>query len=152
FFVHFAEVDTSGHGHDENSKQYNDALVSNDKWTGKIIDKLKELGLYDKTLVYITADHGFDEGRKSHSNAPFVFLATNDKGVMRNGRRDDVTPTILGRFGLALSEIDPPLDGRTLTKEDDRPAPTVPPGRPKAKPKKPQPTTRPAEAAPLPAP
>ena len=35
FFVHFAEVDHSGHQHGENSKQYNDALISNDKWTGQ---------------------------------------------------------------------------------------------------------------------
>ncbi|NQT40574.1 MAG: alkaline phosphatase family protein, partial [Planctomycetes bacterium] len=82
FFVHFAEVDHSGHGHGENSKEYNDAIISNDLWTGKILAKLKELGLYDKTLVYVTADHGFDEGGKSHKYAPYVFLGTNDPKVV----------------------------------------------------------------------
>mgnify|MGYP000400546854 CR=1 FL=1 len=45
FFIHFAEVDHSGHKHGENSKEYNDALISNDTWTGRIMDKLAELGL-----------------------------------------------------------------------------------------------------------
>jgi len=120
FFVHFAEVDHSGHKHGENSKEYNDALISNDLWTGKIMDKVKELGLAEKTQFYITADHGFNEGEKGHSFAPYVFLATNDKNVNRNGRRQDVTPTILEAFGLNMSRISPLLDGISLTKPDNR--------------------------------
>ncbi len=115
FFVHFAEVDSNGHKSGENSKEYNDALISADNWTGNIMQKLKELDLYDKTLIYVTADHGFDEDMKSHSDAPYVFLATNDPVVIRRGERADITPTILERFGLDLSRINPPLDGHPLT-------------------------------------
>ena len=137
FFVHFAEVDHKGHSFGENSKEYNDALISNDKWTGRIIQKLKDLKLYDKTLVYVTADHGFNEGMTGHGNAPRVFLATNDTKVMRNGDRADVAPTILDRFGLDLNNLsrkvitttrpgfkDPPLAGypliRPLTAEETK--------------------------------
>lgn len=118
FFVHFAQVDHKGHKHGENSKEYNDALISNDLWTGKIIEKLKELGLYDKSLIYVTADHGFDEGKTSHSDAPYVFLGTNDPKVVRRGERADVAPTILTRFGLNLDKLEPALDGRSLTSTD----------------------------------
>jgi len=116
FFVHFAEVDHQGHKFGENSKEYNDALISADRWTGRIMRKLKELNLYDKTLIYVTSDHGFDEGMKSHSDAPYIFLGTNDPMVMRRGERADIAPTILERFGLRLSKINPPLDGHPLTK------------------------------------
>ncbi|MFH1140437.1 MAG: alkaline phosphatase family protein [Chloroflexota bacterium] len=116
FFVHFAQVDHKGHQFGESSKEYNDALVSADIWTGKIMQKLKELNLYDKTLIYVTADHGFDEGQKSHNDAPYVFLGTNDPKVMRRGQRADITPTILDRFGLDLNKIQPPFDGHPLTK------------------------------------
>lgn len=129
FFVHFAEVDHRGHRFGENSREYNDALISNDAWTGRIIQKLKELQLYDDTLIYVTADHGFDEGKTAHRNAPRVFLATNDPGVVRSGDRADVTPTILDRFGLDLSTLsrktitatrpaakDPALAGYPLTR------------------------------------
>lgn len=115
FFIHFAEPDHLGHAHGENSKEYNDGIISDDECTGKIVAKLKELGLYDKTLIYVTADHGFDEGLTSHRDAPYVFLATNDPAVMRRGIRADITPTILKRFGVDLSKMDPPLDGHPLT-------------------------------------
>jgi len=122
FFVHFASVDHQGHLVGENSKEYNDALISNDYWTGKIIEKLKDLGLYEQTIVYVTADHGFNEDKKGHGFAPYVFLATNDKEVMRNGRRQDIAPTILDRFGLDLGKVKPALDGVSLLKPDTRPA------------------------------
>jgi hypothetical protein len=120
FFVHFAEVDHVGHKHGENSKEYNDALISNDLWTGKIMAKVRDLGLGDKTQFYITADHGFNEDKKGHSFAPYVFLATNNKHVNRNGRRQDVAPTIMEAFGLSLSEFRPELDGLSLTRPDNR--------------------------------
>ncbi|MHC4932827.1 MAG: alkaline phosphatase family protein [Planctomycetota bacterium] len=118
-FVHFAEVDHSGHKHGENSDEYNNALISNDYWTGRSLAKLRQLKLYDKTLVYVTADHGFDEGKKSHKNAPYVFLATNDKRVVRRGLRQDVAPTIYEALGLDPSKFDPPLDGTPLTRPVD---------------------------------
>ncbi|MFB0524922.1 MAG: alkaline phosphatase family protein [Phycisphaerae bacterium] len=127
FFVHFAEPDHSGHGNGENSKEYNDGIISDDLWTGKIMQKVKELGLAEKTQYYITADHGFNEGATGHSFAPYVFLATNNKKVDRNGRRQDVTPTILESFGLDLSKLSPSLDGISLTKPDNRPPAKISP-------------------------
>jgi len=121
FFVHFADPDHQGHKYGENSKEYNDALIACDVWLGKIIKKLKELNLYEKTLIYVTADHGFDEGEKDHRDAPYIFLATNDPAVMRRGTRADIAPTILERFGIDLSKIEPPLDGHPLTKPYEEP-------------------------------
>jgi arylsulfatase A-like enzyme len=85
------------------------------------MEKLKELGLYDETLIYVTADHGFDEGKKAHRDAPYVFLATNDPKVVRRGERADIAPTILERFGLELDKIEPPLDGKSLTRTYKQP-------------------------------
>ncbi|HOX04984.1 MAG TPA: alkaline phosphatase family protein [Planctomycetota bacterium] len=115
-FVHFAEVDHQGHRFGENSDQYTEALISSDKWTGRIVDRLRELRILDHTLVCVTADHGFDEGRQSHRSAPFVFLAANDRSVLRAGTRTDITPTILALLGLDPAKADPPVDGRTLTR------------------------------------
>ncbi|HUW81313.1 MAG TPA: alkaline phosphatase family protein [Phycisphaerae bacterium] len=114
-FVHFAEPDHVGHKYGENSKEYNEGIISDDVWTGRIMDKLKALGLYDRTLIYVTSDHGFDEGRDAHLDAPYVFLATNDPKVIRQGERCDIAPTILTRLGVDLRRLSPPLDGRPLT-------------------------------------
>lgn len=138
FFIHFASVDHNGHRFGENSAEYNNALISNDEWTGKIIAKLKELGLYDQTLVYVTADHGFDEGKTGHSYAPYVFLGTNDPLVQRNGMRQDIAPTILARFGVDLGKLTPPLDGEPLTQAATKPVQKAPETKPAVGPKTPK--------------
>ncbi len=119
FFVHFAEPDHAGHGYGENSSEYSDAIKLDDLWTGKILAKLQQLGIDGRTLVYVVVDHGFDEGRSGHGYAPYVFLATNDRSVQRGGVREDIAPTILKRFGVDLTKIEPKLDGIAL----DEPAP-----------------------------
>jgi hypothetical protein len=132
FFVHFASVDAAGHKYGENSREYNDALISNDLWTGKLMDKLREMDLADKTQIYVTADHGFDEDAKGHKFAPYVFLATNNKAVSRDGRRQDVAPTILEAFGVDVAALRPALDGISLTRPETRPPARLGPARPAA--------------------
>jgi len=126
FFVHCAEVDHSGHKHGEPSKEYNDAIISGDTQLGRVVEKLKTLNLYEKTKVYVTADHGFDVGGHGHGYAPYVFFAGNDKTVMRDGTRADITPTILARFGLDLSKFEPKLDGESLLVAATKPVEKAP--------------------------
>ncbi|MBC7083039.1 MAG: alkaline phosphatase family protein [Firmicutes bacterium] len=52
-----------------------------DEWLGRIVAKLKDLGIYECTRIYVTSDHGMDEGKTSHAMAPYVSLATNDPGI-----------------------------------------------------------------------
>lgn len=126
FFVHFAEIDANGHRYGERSSQYNDAIVSCDAELGRIVKKLDDLGIYGKTRIYITADHGFDLGAKTHHNAPYIFLATNDPAVIRGGTRADIGPTIMDRFGLDLSKIEPKLTGESLARPSTQPGKTIP--------------------------
>jgi 2,3-bisphosphoglycerate-independent phosphoglycerate mutase len=114
-FFHFSDPDSKGHAKGENSKEYNDALILCDKWLGSVIEKLKALKIYDKTMVFVTADHGFDEGMTTHKNAPYVFLATNDGNVTKNGDQRDITPTILQEMGADPSRVSPKLPGKPLT-------------------------------------
>jgi hypothetical protein len=111
-FVHFAQPDHYGHRFGENSKEYDDGIKLDDRYSGEIINKLKTLGLYEKTMVYIVSDHGFDKGKKTHIYSPFIFAATNDPTVVRSeGTREDLAPTILKKFGMDLSKVEPKLDG-----------------------------------------
>jgi len=142
FFVHFAEVDHAGHRHGEKSAEYDEAIISGDKQLGRIVEKLKQLGVYEKTLIYVTSDHGFDIDGKAHRNAPFVFLATNDKQVMRAGTRADIAPTILAQLGVDLQKITPPLDGEPLTQPATKPIEKPVEGKPRAKPEKPKATAK----------
>jgi precorrin-6B methylase 2 len=121
FLVNFADADNTEKKYKESSKEYKNALISNDLWTGRIMAKVRDIGLGDKTQFYITAAHGCSDDEKGHNFSPNVFLVTNNKKVNRSGRRQDVAPTILEAFGLDLNKLKPVLDGISLTKFDNRP-------------------------------
>lgn len=118
-FFHFADPDNAGHNPlgGENSTMYLDAIIKCDYWLGQILGELNALNMTQNTLVYVTADHGFDAPNGLwHEFAPNVFLATNDKGVTRNwGDQIDIAPTIY--YGLGVwneTSFTPELDGYPL--------------------------------------
>lgn len=112
-FFHFEDPDEQGHLHGENSPEYSQALRDVDAWLGKLVEKLKALGVYDKTAIFVTTDHGFDRGQRSHRFAPDTFLVTNVHRPLRTGDRKDVTPTILDALGGPAPSAKEVL-GRTL--------------------------------------
>ncbi|MDI7246727.1 MAG: alkaline phosphatase family protein [Bacillota bacterium] len=114
----FSDPDHVGHRYGENSSEYSKAIITVDEWLGRIVAKLKDLGIYERTRIYVTSDHGMDEGKTSHAMAPYVFLATNDPGIKTRGDQRDIVPTILSQMGIDLSEITPALPGRLLTQPE----------------------------------
>ncbi len=129
-FVHFADPDAAGHGSGEGSSDYLEAIVTCDRWLGKLVAQLKQHGIAAGTLVYVTSDHGFDKGSHSHHNAPDIWLVTNDKKVNRGGTIADITATIMQGFGLDLEKLEPGLTGKPLTGE--RAEEEAPPAKKKA--------------------
>ena len=116
-FIHFEEPDEQGHIYKDGSQQYQDAIRAADRWLGRLVAQLKDLGLYDRTSVLVVSDHGFDPGGRDHQRAPHTFLAANLPGLQRTGDRKDVTPTILEALGIiAPASVLEPLDGRSLWK------------------------------------
>jgi arylsulfatase A-like enzyme len=113
-FIHFEEPDEEGHLYGGSSKEYFEAMKSDDYWLGEIVKKLNDNGIYDKTTIFVTTDHGFEENGFEHRYEPKTFLATNSKRKLGNGDRKDVTPTILEEYGISLKNIKPPLDGKSL--------------------------------------
>jgi hypothetical protein len=114
--IHFAQPDDIGHVCGENCPIYSASIVSLDEWLGRIVTKLRELGIYEKTFIYVISDHGFDEGKFNHRNAPYTIMATNDRSVMRSGDRKDLAPTILERYGISRKAMGdaPEVDGYSL--------------------------------------
>jgi hypothetical protein len=114
-FFHFEEPDEQGHIYGENSPEYSEALKTTDQWLGRIMDKLRELGIYEKTLIMVTSDHGMDENGNEHRRAPRMVLVTNSHRSLRDeGDRKDVAPTILDAWGIDWNSCVPPLDGQSL--------------------------------------
>jgi len=115
FFLHFSDPDSKGHAFGENSDEYSNAIITCDTWLGEIRNRLKELGIDQNTLIYVTSDHGFDEGKKTHGNAPYVWLATNDSDLIaKEGDQMDIAPTILERLGIDVAIFQPVMPGKLL--------------------------------------
>lgn len=115
-FLHFRDPDTAGHSFGKDSPQHRVAIEHCDRALAQVVEWLRKEQLTATTRIYITADHGFDDHSFSHSDAPHIFLATNDKAVKHGGNQADIPATILTRLGVDISPLQPPLAGRSLTK------------------------------------
>ncbi len=93
---------------------YAGEIAYTDYCIGQVIDKLKELGLYDSTLIIITSDHGEmlgEHGESTHSfyiyqgavRVPLIFkLPGRDKSkvITKPVGLIDIVPTICGLLGI----------------------------------------------------
>jgi hypothetical protein len=115
-FLHYEEPDEQGHLYGENSEEYSNAIIQNDKLLEDLVLKLKQLGISDKTILYLVTDHGMDEAERGHRMAAETFFCSTEKNLNEKiiGDRKDVTPTILERYGFDLETIKPILDGKSL--------------------------------------
>ncbi|MGQ9641144.1 MAG: alkaline phosphatase family protein [Candidatus Bathycorpusculaceae bacterium] len=66
-FVHYREPDVAGHTFDENSQNYENAIIECDNQMGRILSILDGEGIRNSTAILVTTDHGFSEGGTSHS-------------------------------------------------------------------------------------
>ncbi|GBD02941.1 Choline-sulfatase [bacterium HR19] len=113
---------------------YDADLRRQDDEVGKIINLLKELGIYDKTVVVITADHGeelFEHGWVGHASTsrnsslyeeilkiPLIIRVPGierlDVDVLAS--QVDIMPTLLEILGVKKSDFD--TDGVSLVSFD----------------------------------
>ncbi|MBI3782487.1 MAG: sulfatase [Deltaproteobacteria bacterium] len=94
---------------------YDGEIRFTDLHVGKVLSKLQELGVFDQTIVVVTADHGdefFEHGNKGHAKTLYdesllVPLIMRYPAKIRAGtvvdsqvRLTDVAPTILSLAGI----------------------------------------------------
>jgi hypothetical protein len=118
-----------------NQKRHLLQLAYTDKVVGRIVDRLEQQGLYDRSLVLMTADHGegFTPGDRTRALGPrnasdlmwvplFVKAPRQTRGRVddRNWEHVDLLPTIADIAGLRIpwkvdgfSEVGPPMRLRT---------------------------------------
>ncbi len=99
------------------SKDHYDAEIAyTDHCIGQVIEKLKELKLYDNTLLIITADHGEAFGQHSESthgyfiyhstlHVPLIFRVPGgpeNKRINNLASLIDIVPTVCALLGLPI--------------------------------------------------
>ncbi|MGH7787430.1 MAG: sulfatase [Candidatus Binatia bacterium] len=110
---------------------YDRGIAYTDYWLGHLIDELKRRGLYDQTVLVVTADHGeelFDHGRLDHSRTFYeeimripLIMRVPGRGIGRTSKTQvgliDVMPTLLDVLGVPYTgtmqgkSLGPLLDG-----------------------------------------
>lgn len=113
---------------------YDRGIAYADHWIGHLIDELKRRGLYDQTVLLVTADHGeelFDHGRLDHSRTFYdeimripLILHVPGRGIGTSSAVQvgllDVMPTLLDLLGVPYAgtmqgqSLRPLLDGGTI--------------------------------------
>jgi arylsulfatase A-like enzyme/Tfp pilus assembly protein PilF len=104
---------------------YDGEIVYTDHHIGRVIRKLKELNLYDSTLLIITADHG--EGLNEHNenthgyliyhstvHVPLIFkLPGGPKSVVSDTvGLVDIVPTVCSLLGISVPSV---VQGKNLS-------------------------------------
>ena len=99
-----------------------------DRWLGKFLDKMRQMNLFENTLLILLSDHGvaFGEhgitGKPAYAlwpeitDVPFMIRHPEGKGAGETSdffaSTHDVAPTILGFLGM---EPEQPMDGQDLS-------------------------------------
>jgi choline-sulfatase len=115
----------------EDDRKYLEALYDgevsyHDKHLGAFIDKLKRLGLYDKTLFVVTADHGeefYDHQSYGHGHSlyqelirvPWImrYPGAPAQRVASTVSTVDIAPTVLASLGVAIPPVMEGIDRST---------------------------------------
>ena len=124
---------------------YDEDIFFNDRQFGRLIKKLKELGIYDSAIIVLLSDHGeefLDHGHWAHGRTLYseqlqIPLLMKLPGQVGSGRKItsvaqhiDLLPTILASIGMeAPAEVEGesliPLIRGPIRKEDEPALQTV---------------------------
>lgn len=109
----FDNPDHVGHAEGHDTPAYYAKLKELDGYIGQIIGALKTAGIYDDTVIILTADHGgINEGHGGKTmkemETPFIIAGKNIKssGVFEESMMQfDCTSTIAAIFGLQQPQV-----------------------------------------------
>ncbi len=109
----FCEPDAVGHHEGHDTPAYYDKLKELDGYIGRIVEAIKEAGIFDDTIIILTSDHGgIDKGHGGitmlEMESPFII---SGKNVKKGGEFEesmmqfDLAPTIAYIFGLKTPQV-----------------------------------------------
>lgn len=132
---------------EEISARYDAGILRADAFIGEIMGVLKQIGVYDRSLIVVTADHGEELNDRSRTPAyyghghstrqevirvPLVikYPAGRPSSTVRRVRAPvglvDVVPTVIAELGMPLPIV---LDGEPLQNVSDAPMESAHPDR-----------------------
>lgn len=83
FFMQLDFIDGAGHSHGYGSPKYMEQISATDALVGKMLDAIRDAGVFDESLIILLSDHG-GEGTSHGSDHPDcvnIFWACRGPGV-----------------------------------------------------------------------
>jgi len=118
-FVHFPSGDLAGHEHGWMSRQQLRAYANDDESFGFILETLRNHGLFQKTLIIVTADHGGHD--TTHGTAmledttiPWIISGFGIQPMQLTTQVHTADTAATAAFALGLP-IPPEWDGMPVT-------------------------------------
>ena len=111
--VCFDEPDHTGHAAGHDTPEYYTMLTKLDQFVGRIVEATKKAGIYDNTVIIVTADHGgINKGHGGitlqEMETPFVVAG---KGICKGGEiqesmmQYDTASTVADILGLTQPQV-----------------------------------------------
>lgn len=117
-------------------KRYAALLTMTDKWFGKLIQHLKDLDMFDDTLIIMTTDHGYFLGEREYfgknymhlynelAHLPCIVKFPNNelKGerIQKITQNIDIMPTVLDYSNIEIPEVVQGKSWKTLVEQPDQ--------------------------------
>ena len=114
----YGATDHAGHRHGPHSDDVKEAVLAIDRAVGRLIEGLKELGIYTNTLIAFTADHGMSEFEKREVSVE-PAKALRDAGftvASSNTELNEQTQIVVVNAGMRLIYFRKPLSDEQKTK------------------------------------
>lgn len=105
------EPDEMAHEHGDQSEQYLSAIERADNQIGRIMNMLRELGVYDQTLIVITPDHGmtgYDHEAGTVTDMR-VFSIFRGPGVKQGYEMENLENSSIGYVAHRIIDIAPTI-------------------------------------------
>jgi arylsulfatase A-like enzyme len=123
-WLHYMDVHMPREGHpeygygDRDVDVYDAEVTYTDAQVGRLLDRMRDTGMLERSIVFITADHGegfLEHGTRDHSNKPYADNSHVPLVVLAPGLEPariatpvalmDVAPTALTFAGLPVPEV-----------------------------------------------
>ena len=109
--IYDPEPDEMAHEYGDQSDQYRSAIERADVQIGRVMDMLRELGVYDQTLIVITPDHGmtgFSHGSGTTTDMR-IFSIFRGPGVKRGYEMENLENSDIGYVAHRIIDITPTI-------------------------------------------
>jgi arylsulfatase A-like enzyme len=114
---HNARIIPDGAGKPDEFEEYKGLVESQDASIGSLMAELRRLGIYERTIIILTSDHGeefYDHGKRGHGktlyeeliHVPLIMHVPDGKGGMQISSLTssiDIMPTVLQLEGIPVN-------------------------------------------------